>query len=132
MSMMATQKKVPFSVQYVKMDDIIDEIMLHSRGTLMAKFDVESTNSYCNVPVNSDDRYLLGKWRGKYFFDVALSFGLRSAPLIFLSIADMPEWILKHNYGMNFLLLHYLDDLIHWALLTHLFARTILIYMCVK
>ena len=74
----------------------------------MAKFDVES--AYRNVPVHSDDRYLLGmKWRGKYFIDMALPFGLRSAPFIFSSIADMLEWILKHNYNVNFLL-HYLDD----------------------
>ena len=41
--------------------------------------------------------------------DYALPFGLRSAPFIFYSIADLLEWILKHNYGMKFLL-HYLDD----------------------
>lgn len=100
--------KEPFSVQYMKVDDVIDGIMLHGRGSLMAKFDVES--AYRNVPVHSDDRYLLGmKWRGKYFIDMALPFGLRSAPFIFSSIADMLEWILKHNYNVNFLL-HYLDD----------------------
>ena len=70
------------------------------------KFDVES--AYRDV--HSDDRYLLGMtWRGNYFIDLALPFGLRSAPFIFYSIADLLEWILKHNYGMKFLL-HYLDD----------------------
>ena len=70
------------------------------------KFDVES--AYRDV--HSDDRYLLGmKWRGNYFINLALPFGLRSAPFIFYSIADLLEWILKHNYGMKFLL-HYLDD----------------------
>ena len=40
---------------------------------------------------------------------MALPFGLRSAPFIFSSVADLLEWILRHNYGLNFLL-HYLDD----------------------
>ena len=100
--------KEPFSVQYMKVDDVINGIMSLGRGSLLAKFDVES--AYCNVPVHSDDRYLLGmKWREKYFIDLVLPFGLHSAPCIFSSLADLLEWILKHNYGINFLL-HYLDD----------------------
>ena len=100
--------KEPFSVQYMKVDDVICGIMSLGRGTLMAKFDVES--AYRNVPVHPEDRYLLGmKWQGNYFIDMALPFGLRSAPFIFSSFADLLEWILKHNYGLNFLL-HYLDD----------------------
>ena len=78
----------------MKVDDVIEGIMSHGRGTLLAKFDVESV--YRNVPVHPDDRFLLGtKWRGKYF--------------IFSSIADLLEWILKHNYRVWFLL-HCLDD----------------------
>ena len=61
----------------------------------MAKFDVES--AYRNVPVPT---FLLGKkWRGNYLI----------ASFIFASIADLLEWILKHNYRVKFLL-HYLDD----------------------
>ena len=100
--------KDPFSVQYMKVDNIIDGIMTHGQGTLLAKFDVES--AYRIIPVHSRDRYLLGmKWRGEYFIDLALPFGLRSAPFIFSSFADLLEWILKHNYEAQFLL-HYLDD----------------------
>ena len=59
---------------YMKVNDVIERIMSHGRGTLLAKFDVES--AYRNVPVHSDDRYLLGmKWPGKYFVDLALPFG---------------------------------------------------------
>ena len=47
--------------------------------------------------------------RGKYFVDLVLPFKLRSAPFIFTSIADLVEWILVHNYGVDFLR-HYLDD----------------------
>ena len=100
--------KDPYSVHYMKVVDVIEGIMSHGRGTLLAKFDVESV--YRNVPVHLDDRYLLGmKWQGKYFVNLALPFGLPSAPYIYSSIADLLEWILKHNYGVRFLL-HYLDD----------------------
>ena len=49
------------------------------------------------------------KWRNKYFVDLALPFGLRSAPGIFNTLADLFEWILQHNYDVADIL-HYLDD----------------------
>ncbi len=80
------------------------------RGALMAKFDVRS--AFRNLAVLPSQRYLLGmKWRGKFFVDLVLPFGLRSAPFIFNSVAEMVEWILRHNYSIRDLL-HYLDDYI--------------------
>ena len=82
----------------MRLDDIISGIMSFSRGTLLAKFDVEST--YRNIPVHPEDRYLLCmKWQGNYFIDRTLPFGLRSAPFNFSSLTDLLEWILRHNYG---------------------------------
>ena len=70
--------------------------------------------------VPPSDRYLLGmKWRNQYYVDLALPFGLRSAPFIFNAIADMVEWILVHSYQIPDLL-HYLDDFT----LSHLSVRT--------
>ena len=74
----------------------------------MAKFDIES--AYRNVTMRPDERYLFGmRWHNLFFVDLALPFGLRSAPFIFNSIADLVEWILKVNYSVRYLL-HYLDD----------------------
>ena len=74
----------------------------------MAKFNV--ANTYRNVTIHPEDRPLLGmQWRGQYFVDLVLSFGLRSAPFIFTAIADLVEWIQVHNYDVTFLH-HYLDD----------------------
>ena len=57
-----------------------------------------------------DKRYLFDmRWRDLFFTDLALPFGLRSAPFIFNSIADMVEWILRVDYAVRYLL-HYLDD----------------------
>ena len=93
-------RKGPFTVQYMKVDDIIDGIMLLGRGTLLAKFDVESAY----------DRYLLGmQWQGNYVVDMALPFGLLSAPYISSSVSDLVKWVLKKQYDVSFLL-HYLDD----------------------
>lgn len=88
--------------------DIIDGIMTYGRWTLMAKFDIES--AYDIVPVHLDDRFLLGmQWRGHFFTDLALPFGLRSAPYIFSAVAALLEWIVRSKYHVVFLK-HYLDD----------------------
>ena len=68
-----------YSLQYMKVDDIIAGIMRLGRGSLMAKFDVQ--NAYRIVPVHTEDRQLLGmKWRGAFYVDMVLPFGIRSAP----------------------------------------------------
>ena len=99
-----------FALQYITVDQIISMISKYGRGALMAKFDVES--AYRNIAVHPVDRYLLGlKWRDRYYVDLALPFGLRSAPFIFNSVADMVEWILCHAHNVSDLM-HYLDDFI--------------------
>lgn len=99
-----------FTLQYIRVDTIIRMVAKFGPGALIAKFDVEA--AYRNIPVNPVDRYLLGmKWRGNYFVDLTLPFGLRSAPFIFDSVASIVEWILINNYNVRDLL-HYLDDFI--------------------
>ena len=99
-----------FTLQYVKVEQIVRMISSLGRGALMAKFDVET--AYRNIPVHPADRNLLGmKWKGKYYVDLALPFGLRSAPFIFNAVASMLEWILTNNYQVSNMV-HYLDDFI--------------------
>lgn len=99
-----------YSLQYIRIDDIIMMCSKLGRGAMLAKFDIES--AYRNVPVHPSDRHLLGmRWRSKYFIDLVLPFGLRSAPFIFNSIASAVEWILQSNYGIADIL-HYLDDFV--------------------
>ena len=101
---------VAWHLQYIKVDDIIKMVSKSGPGALMAKFDIES--AYRNIAIHPSDRHLLGmKWRIAYYVDLALPFGLCSAPAIFNSVADLVEWILVNNYGINDLL-HYLDDFI--------------------
>ena len=89
-----------FSLHYIKFDDVVTMVTKLGRGALMAKFDVQS--AYRNVAVLPRQWHLLGmKWRGKFYIDLALPFGLRSAPFIFNSIADLVEWILHTNYTVS-------------------------------
>ena len=75
----------------------------------MAKVDIES--AYRMVSVHPDDRTLLAvQWKGQLFFDTKLPFGLRSAPKIFLAIADALQWVFKQQ-GVTWVE-HYLDDFI--------------------
>ena len=58
--------------------------------TFMAKLDTKSTHR--NVPVHSDDRFLLGiKWQGEYSIDLALTFGFSSAPPVLSAECYFPE-----------------------------------------
>ena len=99
-----------FTMPYITVDQIIRMISNFGLGALIAKFDVEA--AYRNIAVHPSDRYLLGmRWRKHYYVDLALPFGLRSAPYIFNSVADMVEWILLNTHNVS-ALLHYLDDFI--------------------
>ena len=99
-----------FTLHYITLDKGIRVVSKLGVGALMAKFDVEV--AYRNVPVHPSHRVLLGmKWREQFYVVMVLPFGLRSAPFIFNSIADMVEWILVNSYQILHLL-HYLDDFI--------------------
>ena len=45
------------------------------------------------------------EWDGKWYVDMALPFGLRSAPKIFTALADGLIWIMFSHAAI-----HYLDD----------------------
>ena len=74
----------------------------------MAKTDIES--AFWLFPVHRHDWELLGTfWKGSYYFDKVLPFGLRSAPFIFNQLFDAIEWILQNNCEISFVC-HILDD----------------------
>jgi hypothetical protein len=99
-----------YSLWYIRVDDAIAALVRLGPGALMAKFDVEA--AYRNIPIHPDELFLLGMtWRDQYFVDLTLPFGLRSAPFIFDSVANMVQWILQHRYQVRYLF-HYLDDFI--------------------
>ena len=63
-----------------------------------------------HTSVNRQDWELLGiHWRGSYYVDKQLPFGLRSAPFLFNELANALHWIITNNYHIPHLI-HYLDD----------------------
>ena len=100
--------KDSYSLQYASVDKAIAMLQRHGKGVLMAKTDVKQ--AFRLVPVHPIDWPLLGiRWKGQYYVDKCLSFGLSSAPFLFNCLDEAFEWILHHNYGVTDTL-HYLDD----------------------
>ena len=66
------------------------------------------------VPIHPQDQSLLGiTWDGRVYIDCALPFGLRSAPKLFSSVADVIAWALYHRGVRS--QLHYLDDFLFFG-----------------
>ncbi len=99
--------KESFSLSYVRIDDAIKIIQKLGRGTLMAKFDLET--AFRLVPVNRKSLHLQGiYWKSQYYVDLVLCMGLRSSPWIFNQFSSSIEWIGK-DHGIEDLI-HLLDD----------------------
>ena len=97
------------SLSCVSVDDVVAGIIQWGRGTSLAKMDIRQ--AYRNVPIHPSDRPFLGmQWQGATFVDAALSFGLRSAPLIFSAIADVLQRVME-KMGIEWVA-HYIDDFI--------------------
>ena len=95
-------------VSYTGIPEAIDLIMPLGKGALLAKFDIR--RAYRLLPVKSQQRHMLGmQWQGKFYIDLALPFGLRSAPKIFTRFADALQFLLEKEVCVSNLQ-HYLDD----------------------
>lgn len=95
------------SLRYACVDDAVRTIMKLGRGTELVKLDIK--DAYRIVPVHPADYHLLGiSWKDMTYVDRSLPFGLRSAPKIFSTVADMIAWVLNQD-GIEYQL-HYLDD----------------------
>ena len=75
---------------------------------MLAKFDIK--RAYRSLSVYTLHRPLLGmQWKGKFYIDLALPFGVRSAPKIFTRFGDSLQFLLNSTGGVSNIL-HYLDD----------------------
>lgn len=97
-----------FPLQYIKVEDAISLIHEFGEGTFMTKTDIKS--AFRIIPVHPNDWELLGmSWKGRYYFDTVLPFGLRSAPFLFNQLSDAVEWVIKYNLHIPSVI-HILDD----------------------
>ena len=100
--------KEDYTLHYSSIDDATRLVAKLGRGCSLAKIDIKS--AFRLIPIATADWELLGLfWRGSYYVDKQLPFGLRSAPFLFDQFASAIHWILTHNYNLTNLI-HYLDD----------------------
>ena len=99
--------KEAHTVKYAKFDEAV-ELATKGNSVFMGKRDIRHAFRLC--PVHPEDWPLLVYWwRGKYYVDIVLPFGMRSSPFIFNTFADSLEWIARKRAGLDNML-HYLDD----------------------
>ena len=96
-----------YSLTYCGIDEAVNILNKLGPGAIMGKIDLKNAFRIC--PVRKDWALLGVHWRGQYYVDKCLPFGLRSAPYLFNQIAEAIEWILRTNYNIQYLI-HYLDD----------------------
>lgn len=97
------------SLRYTTVDHLSTLILQEGRGAFLVKADIQE--AYRMIPIHPQDQPLLGvEWGNRVYVDLALPFGLRSAPKIFTAVADALQWILIQK-GIK-LSLHYLDDFV--------------------
>jgi hypothetical protein len=74
----------------------------------LIKLDVKG--AYRLVFIHPDDWHCIGmQWKGKYYFDPFLVFGLSSACRHWERVATAVHWIAQHEFGIE-LMVHYIDD----------------------
>ena len=96
-----------FTLTYCSVDDTYAIVNSLGAGALMSKIDLK--NAFRLIPAQPRDWNLLGmQWRGKFYVDTFLPFGLRSAPFLFNQLSTPIHWILQHRYSIHHLL-YYLD-----------------------
>ena len=83
------------SLRYPTIDLAIGQILQLGGGTQLSKLDIK--DAYRIVPEHPQDWKLLGLfWKGSYYIDTRLPFGLGSAPKIF---ADEAQWLIMQRGG---------------------------------
>ena len=74
---------------------------------MLAKIDIQSAFHF--LPVDLEDCHLLTiSWKGEVYIDHCIPFGLRLAPKLFNTLADLLSWATQ-KAGVSYLI-HYLDD----------------------
>ena len=92
---------------YETLDDAIRLVAQAGKGAVMMKRDLKS--AFRHVPIAPCDYWLLlFEWQGKFYVDMFLPFGLRTAPRIFNLFAEALHWIFETLEEWN--VTHYLDD----------------------
>jgi len=100
------------TIIYSGISDAIQAIQDMRKYCLLVKRDFES--AFRHIPVSPLDSPLLGfHWKGTYYAESFLPFGLRTAPYLFNLFAEVFHWILEEELkalGLRVRIIHYLND----------------------
>ena len=97
-----------FSMQYSTVDGAINLIRLAGKGAWLAKADI--TAAFKVLPLHPDFWHLFGvRWQDQFYFAVRLTFGCKSSPKLFDTLAEALCWILVNNHKLPYVT-HLLDD----------------------
>ena len=95
------------AISYESLRTAIHLVAKAGRGAKMIKRDLKSAFRY--VPVSWLDQWcLIFEWKGQYYMELFLPFGLRTSPRIFNLFSEAIHWILETVHGWA--IMHYLDD----------------------
>ena len=98
------------AVKYTCLDEVYAMVIQVGRGCTLVKKDIK--DAFRNIPVAPANQWLLGfMWKGIYYKERCLPFGLGTAPFLFNLFAEAFHWILQSHLHIKFIL-HYLDDFI--------------------
>ena len=93
----------------VKFSEVLNLVQQKGKGCLMAKYDIR--NAFRLIRVRVEDQHLLGMlFQSKYYYELCLPFGLKSAPGLFELFATAIEAFI-HKSGVE-TVRHYIDDYI--------------------
>ncbi len=99
---------IDLEVRLRALERAINNIRECGKGCYMAKIDIEA--AYRCIPVCPADWPLQGMcWKGSFFFDIVVQFGLASATAIFEYFSSSAEFFAKVLLLIRFLE-HYVDD----------------------
>jgi hypothetical protein len=94
------------TISYEPLTVAMEMVAKMGRNAVMMKRDLKSAFRY--IPVSPEDYWcLIFEWQGKYYVDLFLPFGLRTAPRIFNLFSEAIHWILE---SLHWSVTHYLDD----------------------
>jgi hypothetical protein len=86
------------SLVYSTVEQIFELVVELGEGCTMVKRDLK--DGFRHMPVSPLDLPLLGfRWRGKYYSELFLPFGLCTSPYLFNYFAEAFHWILDKNYS---------------------------------
>ena len=94
-------------ISYEPLEKAIKLVAKAGRGAVMMKRDLKA--AFRHIPVSPVDYWLLiFQWNDKFYADLFLPFGLRTAPRIFNLFSEALHWVFESLLHWD--LTHYLDD----------------------